>query len=63
MYILASNSPRRKEICELLGLKFEIIPAKSESPLDLDLPREKAVEKVALSKAEEVFTKIPMQRL
>ncbi len=55
MLILASNSPRRKEICELLDLKFTIIPSKSEAELDLSLSPEKAVEKVALLKAQEVF--------
>ncbi len=60
MLILASASPRRKEICELLGLDFEIIPAENESPLKLSLSREKAVEAVAVSKAEEVFNKNPL---
>ena len=27
MYILASASPRRKEILELVGLEFKIIPS------------------------------------
>jgi septum formation protein len=59
MLILASRSPRRKEICELLGLEFEIIPAQSEVPLDTDILPEKAVERVAEEKAREVFLKHP----
>ena len=55
MIVLASQSPRRKEICASLGFSFEIVPAKNEAEIDMSLSPEKAVEKVALSKAEEVF--------
>lgn len=57
--ILASGSPRRKEILELLGLSFEIV----ESGFDEDLvPQEEAVEMVeelALQKALIVARKYP----
>ena len=32
--ILASQSPRRKELLEQMGLSFEIIPAKGEEEAD-----------------------------
>ena len=31
--ILASGSPRRKELLEQIGLKFEVIPAKEDGPV------------------------------
>ena len=30
--ILASASPRRREICEKLGLAFDVVPALGEEP-------------------------------
>lgn len=50
--ILASASPRRKELLEQIGIKFEIIPAKGEEVLNsmipsqvvLDLSKQKATE-------------------
>ncbi len=59
MIILASASPRRKEICELLGLQFSVVPAQNEIEIDKNLEPEKAVELVAISKAQEVFEKYP----
>ena len=59
MIILASASPRRKELCELLELEFSVIPAKNEIEIDEKIAPEKAVELVALSKAEEVFSLNP----
>ncbi|MBE7092150.1 MAG: septum formation protein Maf [Clostridiales bacterium] len=57
MLILASNSPRRKEILELMGLEFKIIPAKNETEIPNNIPIKKGVEKVAFLKAQEVFEK------
>ena len=53
--ILASASPRRREICALMGLEFEVIPSKSEEPIDALLAPEKAIEKIAYAKGLEVF--------
>ncbi len=52
--ILASASPRRREICELLGLRFTMLPAQSELPADPALSVEDAIVQVAKGKAEEI---------
>lgn len=57
--ILASASPRRREICDLLGLTYEVIPAVGEESLDPSLPLTEAVMRVARAKAEEVATSHP----
>ena len=36
--ILASASPRRKELLEQIGLEFEICPAKSEEVISIGVP-------------------------
>jgi len=55
--ILASASPRRKEILEELGLKFDVIPADvDESKIKADTP-DLLVEKLSLAKAGEIFKK------
>ena len=53
--ILASRSPRRKEILAELVKDFEIIPACKEEKVDLRLPPDEIVKKLAAEKAEEVF--------
>lgn len=52
--ILASASPRRREICDLLGLSYTVEPAKTELPPDPTLSPEDAVLQVARGKAEEI---------
>lgn len=52
--ILASASPRRREICSLLGLSYTVQPAQTELPLDASLPVEEAVLAIARAKAEEI---------
>lgn len=59
--ILASGSPRRREICDLLGLSYTVIPARCEMPPDPSLPLEQAVMEVARAKAEEVAASHPGQ--
>ena len=50
--ILASNSPRRKEILENLNIKFDVLsPDADESSVDKTLPPELYVENLASLKA------------
>ncbi|MBQ4040228.1 MAG: septum formation inhibitor Maf [Oscillospiraceae bacterium] len=51
--VLASASPRRRELLEMMGLKFEILPAKDELDAEGLSPAE-AVAKIALGKAMSV---------
>lgn len=51
--ILASASPRRKELLEQIGLSFEICPAKGEEIITKTLPEE-VVQELSQQKAREV---------
>lgn len=51
--ILASQSPRRKELLEQIGLEFEICPAKGEEIITKSIPQEVVME-LSAQKAEEV---------
>ncbi|MBO5565260.1 MAG: septum formation protein Maf [Lachnospiraceae bacterium] len=53
--ILASASPRRRELLELLHLPFTVVPAKGEEKTSANDPGE-IVEHLARHKADEVFT-------
>ncbi|WP_026522476.1 Maf family protein [Butyrivibrio sp. VCB2001] len=55
-YILASGSPRRKELLSKIIPEFEIIPAVSEEVMTKELPSE-IVEELSFQKAEEIFNK------
>ena len=57
--ILASNSPRRKELLQLCGVDFEVIPAQHEEPADKSLSIEKAIQHIAYSKALQVYNNHP----
>ncbi len=59
--ILASASPRRREICELLGLTFTVLPAQTELSPDPALSVEDAIVQVARGKAEEIAALHPAQ--
>jgi septum formation protein len=52
--VLASASPRRKELLELVGAKFEIIAGNIEEIIDESLSLTQKIEKLALQKAEAV---------
>lgn len=57
--VLASASPRRREICEQLGLQFTVLPAQSEPSPDPTLSVEDAILQVARGKAEEIAAMHP----
>ena len=52
--ILASASPRRKQLLEMLGLDFEVRPAKGEERLPDGIGPEEAVRRLSLQKAASV---------
>ena len=54
--ILASASPRRKELLGKIGMEFEIIPAKGEEVITQTLPWE-VVKELSFQKAKEVADK------
>ena len=55
--ILASSSPRRKELLEKIGLKFEVEPAGGEEIVGIDLEPHEMVRKLSREKAEAVARK------
>lgn len=54
MFILASQSPRRRELLSMLGLTFDIITADIDETMDAALPVDQAVAQVCRRKAEAV---------
>lgn len=52
--ILASGSPRRKELLEALSLELKILPGAVDESLPSDLPIEMALEHLAVRKASAV---------
>ena len=56
-YILASASPRRKELLAQAGLEFEILTSDAEEIITKELPSEVVVE-LATVKAQNVYEKI-----
>ena len=62
--ILASNSPRRKEILENLNIKFDVLsPDADESSVDKTLPPELYVENLASLKAFAAAKKTVLQKI
>ena len=55
--ILASASPRRRELLSCIVKDFEIIPAKGEECADNSLPPERVAQQLAENKCGEVFEK------
>ena len=56
-YVLASGSPRRKELLSKVIPEYEVIPATGEEEATADEPSE-LVEKLSFQKASEIFHKI-----
>lgn len=59
MFILASQSPRRRELLAMLGLKFEIQTADIDETMDPAQSVEEAVAEVCLRKARAVGERNP----
>ena len=57
--ILASASPRRREILEMLGLNAEIVPAEGEEHIPAELEPGEAAAAVSAGKAREVHERRP----
>lgn len=57
--ILASTSPRRKELLEKLGLDFEVVTSDYEEDMTLPLPANELAKVLALGKAQDVADKYP----
>lgn len=57
--ILASTSPRRKQLLEQIGLEFEVIPSDYEEDMTLQLAPEELVKLLARGKAIEIADKYP----
>ncbi|MBR5233016.1 MAG: septum formation inhibitor Maf [Clostridia bacterium] len=55
--ILASASPRRKELLTLAGIEYEVIVSQCEETLPDGITPDKAVEELARQKAEDVFSR------
>lgn len=61
--ILASGSPRRKELLQLITSDFEIIVSNIDETLDKNLTLENQVSELAYSKAKSVFDKLDGDRI
>lgn len=61
-YILASGSPRRKELLEQIDLEFKVITSNADECIDLSNPEEMVIE-LSKRKAEAVFHEIEAGRL
>ena len=59
MFVLASQSPRRRELLSMLGLTFDIVTADIDETMDPALTVEEAVAQVCRRKAEAVAAKCP----
>ena len=59
--ILASGSPRRKQLLEMLGLTFTVIPAKGEEIIPHDAGPAEAVQILSAQKAASVAAERPAE--
>ena len=61
--ILASKSPRRKELMDLLGVNYEIIVSEADETLEEGLTLEEQSKKLGYIKAKAVFDKTEGNRI
>lgn len=57
--ILASKSPRRKQLLEMIGLEFEVAASDINEDLKENLPPDEFVKKLSLLKAEDIAKRFP----
>lgn len=57
--ILASASPRRRELLTLAGIEYTVVPSACEEILPERITPEKAVQSLAEQKAADVFARFP----
>ncbi|MEW6470591.1 MAG: Maf family protein, partial [Bacteroidota bacterium] len=57
--ILASQSPRRKELLSKMGVTFDTVPSSYEERLDESRDAEEVAKELALGKAEDVAERYP----
>ncbi len=57
--ILASGSPRRRELLSKLGIEFDVVPSNFEEQLDLSRPVTEVATELAKGKAIDVFRQHP----
>lgn len=57
--ILASASPRRRELLARLGLEFEVIPGDVEEVVEAGLSSEESARELALAKADSIYARFP----
>lgn len=58
-FVLASGSPRRKELLSAAGFEYEVHPADIDETVDLSTPTEAVAETLARKKAESVLKEYP----
>ena len=61
--ILASASPRRKELMDLMEVPYQVIPSQFDEKRDESLEPEKQVEKLAYGKAKDVLDRTTGDRI
>lgn len=61
--ILASQSPRRKELLSLMGVDFEVMPSDAEENNNQKIKLYKLSESLALLKAKDIFDKTKGNRV
>ena len=61
--ILASQSPRRKELLGLMGLTFDVMPSGAEEDMHQKLPIGKLSEVLSEQKAKDIFDKTTGDRV
>lgn len=57
--ILASKSPRRRELLSMLGVDFEIVTGDTDETINKQLPLEDEIKRLSFEKAKAASVKVP----